>query len=87
MPSPSPATSRFLLRKSKQAEVNRQVRGQRVRIEAWDPARGLARLNADATELDEAGRALHLVDALSAGCWGSHPCPEGTKVVWAEIGG
>jgi anti-sigma regulatory factor (Ser/Thr protein kinase) len=70
-----------------QLGIRLSVRGERVRIEVWDPAPGLPRLNADATELDETGRGLHLVDALSAGRWGTHPCPDGTKIVWAEIGG
>jgi anti-sigma regulatory factor (Ser/Thr protein kinase) len=62
------------------------VSGSRVRIEGWDTAVGRPRLRTDVTPLDEGGRGLHLVNALSGGQWGSHRCPGGGKVVWAEIG-
>jgi anti-sigma regulatory factor (Ser/Thr protein kinase) len=62
------------------------VSGPRVRIEVWDTGPGRPRLRADVAALDENGRGLHLVDALSGGRWGSQRCPVGGKVVWAEIG-
>ena len=62
------------------------VSGPRVRIEVWDIAPGRPRLRTDAPALDENGRGLQLVDALSGGRWGSRCCPAGGKVVWAEIG-
>ncbi len=61
------------------------VSGPRVRIEVWDIAPGRPRLRTDVAPLDESGRGLQLVDALSGGRWGSHHCPVGGKVVWAEI--
>ncbi len=62
------------------------VSGPRVRIEVWDTAPGRPRLRTNVTPLNESGRGLQLVDALSGGRWGSHRCPAGGKVVWAEIG-
>jgi anti-sigma regulatory factor (Ser/Thr protein kinase) len=60
--------------------------GPRIRIEVWDTAPGRSRLRTDTASLDESGRGLRLVDALSGGRWGSQRCPIGGKVVWAEIG-
>jgi anti-sigma regulatory factor (Ser/Thr protein kinase) len=62
------------------------VSGPRVRIEVWDSAPGHPRLRTDVAALDEGGRGLQLVAALSGGRWGSQHCPVGGKVVWAEIG-
>ena len=62
------------------------VSGPRVRIEVWDTAPGRPRLRTDVAALDESGRGLQLVDALSGGRWGSGHCSVGGKVVWAEIG-
>lgn len=62
------------------------VCGPRVRIEVWDTAPGRPRLRTGVSPLDESGRGLQLVDALSGGRWGCQHCPAGGKVVWAEIG-
>jgi len=62
------------------------VSGPRVRIEVWDTAPGHPRLRRDVPPLDESGRGLQLVDALSGGRWGCQRCPAGGKVVWAEMG-
>ncbi len=62
------------------------VSGPRVRIEVWDTGPGRPRLRTDVAPLDETGRGLQLVDALSGGRWGTQRCPAGGKVVWAEIG-
>lgn len=61
------------------------VSGDRVRIEVSDPDPSLPTPNDDAGLLDESGRGLYLVDAMSGGRWGAHPCPEEGKVVWAEL--
>jgi serine/threonine-protein kinase RsbW len=58
---------------------------QRVRIEVWDSDPRLPQIRTGVTALDESGRGLQLVDALSSGRWGSERCPDGSKVVWAEI--
>lgn len=62
------------------------VSGPRVRIEVWDIAPGRPWLRTDVPPLDESGRGLQLVDALSGGRWGSQRSPAGGKTVWAEIG-
>jgi Histidine kinase-like ATPase domain len=59
--------------------------GTRVRIEVWDPDPRLPCPANEVTLLDESGRGLYLVDAMSGGRWGARPCPEGGKVVWAEL--
>jgi hypothetical protein len=56
-----------------------------VRIEVWDPDPSLPGPAGDVGPLDESGRGLHLVDAMSGGRWGARRCPEGGKVVWAEL--
>jgi anti-sigma regulatory factor (Ser/Thr protein kinase) len=62
------------------------VCGPHVRIEVWDIAPGRPHLRTGVAPLDESGRGLQLVDALSGGRWGSELCANDGKVVWAEIG-
>jgi anti-sigma regulatory factor (Ser/Thr protein kinase) len=61
------------------------VSGPRIRIEVWDTAPGCPRLTTNVPAVDESGRGLQLVDALSGGRWGTQHCPAGGKVVWAQI--
>jgi anti-sigma regulatory factor (Ser/Thr protein kinase) len=58
--------------------------GVRLLIEVWDQAMGFPVLRPAASDA-EAGRGLHLVDALSGGRWGYQPGQGPAKVVWAEV--
>lgn len=63
------------------------VLGSRVvRVEVWDPNPRLPELRKDGQPLDDIGRGLRIVDALTDGHWGSAASPDvGGKVVWAEL--
>jgi anti-sigma regulatory factor (Ser/Thr protein kinase) len=61
------------------------ARDEGVRIEVWDTDPRLPRMKPGVSALDETGRGLHLVDALSRGRWGSTPGVGGGKVVWADV--
>jgi anti-sigma regulatory factor (Ser/Thr protein kinase) len=58
--------------------------GVRLLIEVWDQAMGFPALRRPASEA-EAGRGLHLVDALTGGRWGWQPGHGPAKVVWARL--
>jgi anti-sigma regulatory factor (Ser/Thr protein kinase) len=58
--------------------------GVRLLIEVWDQAMGFPALRRPASDA-EAGRGLHLVDALTGGRWGWQPGHGPAKVVWAEL--
>ena len=57
-----------------------------IRVEVWDPIPELPELLKDSQPLDDIGRGLRIVDALTDGHWGSAASPDvGGKVVWAEL--
>lgn len=58
--------------------------GVRLIIEVWDQAMGFPALRRAASDA-EAGRGLHLVDAVTRGRWGWRPGQGPAKVVWAEL--
>jgi anti-sigma regulatory factor (Ser/Thr protein kinase) len=58
--------------------------GKRLLIEVWDQAMGFPAVRRSASDA-EAGRGLHLVDALTGGRWGWQPGRAPAKVVWAEL--
>jgi serine/threonine-protein kinase RsbW len=58
--------------------------GVRLLIEVWDQAVGFPALRRAASDA-EAGRGLHLVDAVTRGRWGWQPGRGPAKVVWAEL--
>jgi anti-sigma regulatory factor (Ser/Thr protein kinase) len=58
--------------------------GLRLLIEVWDQAMGFPALRRAASDA-EAGRGLHLVDALTGGRWGWQPGQGPARVVWAEL--
>jgi serine/threonine-protein kinase RsbW len=60
--------------------------GERLIVEVWDQASGCPALRRAASDA-EAGRGLHLVDALTGGRWGWQPGQGPAKVVWAELTG
>jgi anti-sigma regulatory factor (Ser/Thr protein kinase) len=61
--------------------------GARLLIEVWDQAMGFPALRRAASDA-EAGRGLHLVDAMTGGRWGWQPGRgPAAKVVWAELTG
>jgi anti-sigma regulatory factor (Ser/Thr protein kinase) len=58
--------------------------GARLLIEVWDQAMGVPALRRAAGDA-EAGRGLHLVDAVTRGRWGWQPGQAPAKVVWAQL--
>jgi anti-sigma regulatory factor (Ser/Thr protein kinase) len=56
--------------------------GDVLRCEVADAGNAMPQMQA-ATEEDEGGRGLRLIDSLAC-CWGGRPTPEG-KVVWFEL--
>jgi anti-sigma regulatory factor (Ser/Thr protein kinase) len=58
--------------------------GERLLIEVWDQAMGFPAPRRTASDA-EAGRGLHLVDAVTRGRWGWQPGQGPAKVVWAEL--
>jgi hypothetical protein len=59
--------------------------GRCLLIEVWDQAHGVPTLR-PAAGLDESGRGLPLVDAITGGRWGWHPVRKlPDKCVWAEM--
>jgi anti-sigma regulatory factor (Ser/Thr protein kinase) len=69
-------------------QVLLRASGTRVRAEVWDQAPGAPALR-QASNDDESGRGLELIDALAT-TWGWHPGPAADpvgKCVWAEITG
>jgi anti-sigma regulatory factor (Ser/Thr protein kinase) len=58
--------------------------GERLLIEVWDQAMGFPAPRKAASDA-EAGRGLHLVDAVTRGRWGWQRGQGPAKVVWAEL--
>jgi hypothetical protein len=57
-----------------------------VRIEAWDTAPGSPVLREPDWDAEN-GRGLFIVDSITDGNWGWDPYRDGSKCVWAVLGG
>ena len=64
-------------------QLRAEIHAHTVRIEVTDSSPMLPEANASVAELDERGRGLLMVTAMSSR-WGVHPAPDG-KTVWCEI--
>lgn len=65
------------------AHLHAIVRDGLIRLEVTDASPVLPTANVSVDELDERGRGLLMISALSSR-WGTDPLPDG-KIVWCEI--